>query len=97
MRGWYGVGGTSPRVFPSKAGDNPTEPELNHVQSTIRGTSSYGSLSQDQEHQVKEPNKSFSKEGEDTADTGPSLGESASTSDMESAEEEGGGNRQSHP
>ena len=37
-----GVGETSPPVSPPKEGDNSIKPELNHAQSTTRGTNAYG-------------------------------------------------------
>ena len=96
-----GVSETSPRDAPSKQDDNSTKPGLNHVQSTTREPSPYGDLDlrpRSQNCAAKKPSeKSSSKEGDDTDDTGSSLAESvhietASTSNSDSSDKnEGGG------
>ena len=66
-----------------------------------RGGSSYGDRDPGREnHKAKKPKTSSSKQGDDTADTGPVKPakpvriESASSSDLDSSEEEEGGNLQ---
>ena len=80
-----GVGETSPPVSPPKEGDNSTKPELNHVQSTTVP--------------VFAKEKSVRSSGKDNNDAGSSSADSvriqsASNSDIDSSEEEEGGNRQ---
>ena len=78
-----GVGETSPPVASSREGDNSTKPELNHVQSTTRGTDAYGNPVP-----VPSSKQSTSRSGEDTEDAGSSSAESvqiksASSSDVD--------------
>ena len=60
------VGEASPQVASSGEGVNSTEPELNRVQRTRRGTSAYGTpvpVPSGNGHQAKNPDKSSSKGG----------------------------------
>ena len=78
-----GVGETSPPVASSREGDNSAKPELNHVQSTTRGTNAYGNPVP-----VPSNKESIASPGKDNEDAGSSSAESvqiksASNSDVD--------------
>ena len=80
-----GVGETSPPVSLSKQGDNLTKAELNHVQSTTVPVLA-------NEESVGSPGKDNNAAGSSSADSVRIR--STSSSDIDSSEEEEGGNRQ---